>query len=175
MTMMMAMTSLALHHHGYELPSISLAVAIHVMGMFGLSLPIGTLVDRFGRRALILTGLAVEAGGSVLISVAPEYWIVTLGTFLVGLGWSCISVAAVALIADTTGPLHRGRAIGTNDTISGAAAIVLPLVGGPIAEFFGLPWLGVFAVAVMLVPLPYVLRLVELTPGQYRAIETTVP
>ena len=48
MAMVMAMTSLALAHHGYALPAVSLAVAIHVVGMYGLSLPLGYLTDRLG-------------------------------------------------------------------------------------------------------------------------------
>lgn len=168
MTMMMAMTSLALHHHGHDLPAISLAVAIHVMGMFGLSLPIGTLADRFGRRLVMLAGVFIAGSGSVMIVITPLYGIITLGTFLVGLGWSCITVAAVALIADTTEAGVRGRAIGTNDTVTAAAAIILPLIGGPIAEAFGLLWLGVFGASVMLVPLAYLFRLHEPSPGRYR-------
>lgn len=168
MTMMMAMTSLALHHHGHDLPAISLAVAIHVVGMFGLSLPIGTLTDRFGRRAVMIAGVFIAAAGSIMIVITPSYWIITLGTFLVGLGWSCVTVAAVALIADTTEVGVRGRAIGTNDTFTAAAAIVLPLVGGPIAEYFGLLWLGAFGASVMFVPLAYLFRLHEPSPGRYQ-------
>ena len=48
MTMMMAMTSLALDHHGYGLlVNLGRGVA-HVVGMFGFSIPLGRLVDRSG-------------------------------------------------------------------------------------------------------------------------------
>jgi MFS family permease len=46
MAMIMAFTSLALEHHGHPLPVISVAVTIHVIGMFGFSLPLGWVADR---------------------------------------------------------------------------------------------------------------------------------
>ncbi|MGH9891410.1 MAG: MFS transporter, partial [bacterium] len=147
MNMIMAMTSLALSHHGHPLSAISLSVAIHVVGMFGFSLPLGMLSDRLGRRAILLAGMVLAGGGSILVPMSPSYWIITAGTFLVGLGWSCVNVAAAALIADTTSPPERGRAIGTNDTFSSAAAVVLPLAGGLWIELVGLPFLGVLGAA----------------------------
>src|SRR4029450_11252892 len=60
MAMVMAMTSLALAHHGYALPAVSLAVASHVVGMYGLSLPLGYLTDRLGRRAVMLGGVVLK-------------------------------------------------------------------------------------------------------------------
>ncbi|MBI4234311.1 MAG: MFS transporter [Chloroflexi bacterium] len=167
MAMMMAMTSLVLAHHGYPLPVISLAVAIHVIGMFGLSLPLGRLADRVGRRAVLLAGIVTAGGAALLVPATSDYWVVTAGIFLVGLGWSCVNVAATALIADTSGPAERGRAIGTNDVFGGASAVVLPLVGGIMAERLGLFSLGILGMALMVVPFILLIRLRESSPGNY--------
>ena len=148
MTLMMALTSLSLSHHGHEFSAISISVAIHVVGMFGLSVPLGRICDRAGRRPVLLGGLAVLAAGAILVPSTSDYWLATLGTFLVGVGWSGASVAASALIADTTEPSLRGRAIGVNDTCAAAGAIVFPLVGGPLAAAFGLVTLGFITAAV---------------------------
>src|SRR5262249_50512159 len=102
MSMIMAFTSLALEHHGHPLPAISLAVAIHVVGMFGFSLPLGWLADRAGRRAVMLLGFLFLAGGAILVPATSRYWIIVTGTFLVGLGWSAATMAATAVIADAT-------------------------------------------------------------------------
>lgn len=167
MTMMMAMTSLALSHHGHALPMISVAVAIHVVGMYGLSIPLGRLTDRFGRRGVMLAGLVLSGSGSALIPASSTYEIITAGTFLVGVGWSCVNVAASALIADTVNARERGRAVGTNDTISGTASVVLPLLGGPLVEWAGLPSLAFVALALVAVPMALVWRLSEPRPGVY--------
>jgi Na+/melibiose symporter-like transporter len=167
MTMMMAMTSLALSHHGHGLPSISLAVALHVVGMYGLSIPMGRLTDRFGRRIVMLAGLVVTFASSVVVAVTPDYWTITLGTFLVGVGWSCVNVAAAALIADTTGAHERGRAVGTNDTFTSAASIAMPLLAGPFVAVYGLGVLGVITLVALAPPTAMLLRLRELSPGHY--------
>src|SRR3712207_795508 len=113
---MMALTSVSLAHHGHEFSAISVSVAIHVVGMFGLSLPLGRLCDRFGRRPVLVGGLAVLAAGAILVPSSSGYWLATFGTFLVGVGWSAAGVAASALLADTTEPALRGRVIGVNDS-----------------------------------------------------------
>lgn len=161
MTMMMAMTSYALAQHAYPLSTISVSVAIHVVGMFGFSLPLGALADRLGRRPILLAGTVVLAAGAVLVPTSQEYWVITAGTFLVGLGWSCVNIASSALIADTTAPALRGRAIGVVDTFAGGASIALPLLAGPLVDRFALPAIGVLGVLLMTPPFLLLLRLPE--------------
>jgi MFS family permease len=170
MSLIMAFTSLALEHHGHSLPAISVAVTIHVIGMFGFSLPLGWLADRMGRRAVMLLGFLLLAGGAVLVPATSGYWIIVTGTFMVGVGWSAATVAATAVIADATHTFERGQAIGTNDTVSAAAAVTLPLVAGPAVEFFGLSALGILGAGLMM--LPFVLVLTRLKETSDSASET---
>ena len=165
MNMMMVMTSLALGRHDYTLTSISVSVAIHVMGMFGFSLPLGRLADRIGRRNVMLLGLVLASLGSWLIVATPVYAVITAGTFFVGLGWSCVNIAATALYADTTSPGERGRVIGANDTFTAAAAIAMPIVGGVVVEYASWQTLGVLGMALMAPPIVLLLRLREPIPG----------
>jgi MFS family permease len=167
MNMMMAMTALALHHHDHGITAISVSVAIHVIGMFGFSLPLGRLTDRIGRRNAMLAGVVVAFAGSALVPLSSAYALITAGTFLVGVGWSFVNVAASALISDTTTPLARGRAIGANDTFSGAAAIAMPLIAGPLVAGFGLSVLVLVSAALMAPALALLLRLREPRPGHY--------
>lgn len=168
MSMVMAITSLALAHHGHALPAISLSVSIHVIGMFAFSMPLGRLGDAVGRRSVLAMGIFIAILGTLLVPASPDYWVVTLGTFLVGLGWSCVNVAGTAVIADTTQPYERGRAIGTSDAIASASGIVLPLVAGPLVDAFGLNSVGVLGFLVLAAPLPMLFRLREPSPGKYR-------
>jgi MFS family permease len=161
MTMMMAMTPLALAHHGHELSMISLAVALHVVGMFGLSIPIGRLTDQVGRRAVMQLGTVLSMLGSVMVVLTDAYWLMTLGIVLVGVGWSCSNVAGSALIADLTGPGERGRAMGTSDMLSGAGSIALPLIGGPLVALAGLPVLALLSAAILAAPMVMLVRLKE--------------
>src|SRR5262245_46554655 len=168
MSMIMAMTALALTHAGHALPAISFAVAMHVIGMFGLSLPLGRLADRLGRRHVMLGGIIAAGAGSVGVSLSSAYWVVTAGTFLVGLGWSAMNVAVVALFADTTPPQERGRLLGVNDALTATASIGLPLLAGPLVARAGLESLAVASVGLLFVPLIFLLGLHEPSPGTYR-------
>jgi cation diffusion facilitator family transporter len=167
MSMIMAMTALALTHAGHALPAISFAVAMHVIGMFGLSLPLGHLTDRLGRRHVMLGGTVAAGAGSVCVSLSSAYWVVTAGTFLVGLGWSAMNIAVVALFADTTPPQERGRMLGVNDALTATASIGLPLLAGPLVALAGLESLAVASVGLLLVSLIFLLGLHELSPGTY--------
>jgi MFS family permease len=164
MAMMMAMTPISLSHHGHGLTEISIAVAIHVMGMFAFSLPLGRLSDRLGRKPLLLGGAIVAALGSVVVPLTPDYWVAALGIFLVGLGWSGVNVAGSAVIADTTNAAQRGRAIGANDTFVGAASVTFPLIGGALVALAGLPALSVFAVLMLAPVAVMILGLKETRP-----------
>ena len=170
MAMMMAMTPLSLAHHGHTLSEISLSVALHVIGMFAFSLPIGRLTDVLGRRRVMLVGLLVTAFGALLVPLTPDYWIATLGLFLVGLGWSGVNVSSTAMIADASGPLERGRAIGANDTFSGAASVVLPLLAGPLVALAGPPILAVVGVGLAIGPAWLVAASEETGPRRRRGV-----
>ena len=167
MNMIMFITSLALKEHGHPLPAISISVSIHVIGMFGFTVPIGWLVDKLGRRVMMLAGAVMAGAGSLLVPSSPLYFVITLGTFLVGLGWSAVYVAATALIADSSSPEVRGRAIGVNDTFSYLPGIVLPLVAGPLAAAWSLRAVGLLGMFLMVPPLILLLFLREPSPGKY--------
>lgn len=95
---------------------------------------LGGLADRFGRKPLMLLGMAVSAASSF---VMPG-----LGTVL-GLAILQVVVAAAstasgpahqALVADLTGGDQRGRAYGLYALAGGLGATVGPLAGGWLYE-----------------------------------------
>jgi len=153
MAMMMALTPLAMAHQGQGLTMISLAVALHVVGMYGLSLPLGRMADQVGRGSTIVVGLIGVAVGAVLVPLTPDYWIATGGLALVGVGWSCVNVAVTALVADVVPPIERARAIGVVDSFGGLASLALPLAGGALAQSVGFSALAILAIVLVLVPL----------------------
>jgi MFS family permease len=167
MSLMMVMTPLVMSESGHSVPSISLTVAFHVLGMFGFSIPLGRLADRVGRKPLLGAGLAVEAAGAILVPTTGSYLVITLGLFLVGIGWSAVNVSSTVLLADTTSPEERGRAIGAGDTFAGVSSIVMPLIGGFVVDMSGLMAIGVMGGALALAPFPAIVRLRERSPGQY--------
>jgi MFS family permease len=72
MSMLMAMTAIALDHHGYGLTAISVSASLHTVGMFGFSIPFGRLSDRYGRRNVMLVGNVVIAVGSIFVGTSSD-------------------------------------------------------------------------------------------------------
>ncbi|MGE0629071.1 MAG: MFS transporter [Hyphomicrobiaceae bacterium] len=153
MAIVMVLTSLVLSHHGHTLPEIAFSHMFHSMGMFGFTVPFGRLSDRFGHYKVMLPGVAVAFAGAALVTFTYSYFLITLGTFLVGLGWAAANVAATALIADKYETQERGRAIGVNESFAGGMAMAASIATGPLIEWGGLPAAGVCAILIALPPL----------------------
>ncbi len=153
MSIVMVLTSLVLSHHGFSLTSIAFSHMFHSAGMFAFTVPLGKIADRFGRGAVMLPGVAVAMFGAALVAFTGSFWLVTVGTFLVGLGWAAANVAATAMIADHAETAERGRAIGVNESCAGATAVALAVVTGPLIEWYGLPATGFVAVVIAIPPL----------------------
>jgi MFS family permease len=153
MSIVMVLTSLVLSQHGHSLSAIALAHMFHSCGMFAFTIPLGRLSDRFGREAVMYPGVCIALLGACLVALTTQWWSVTLGTFLVGLGWAAANVSATAMIADLAEVHVRGRAIGVNESFSGGTAMALAVVTGPLIEWSGLPATGLAAAAVAAPPL----------------------
>ena len=152
MSIVMVLTSLVLNQHGHSLAAIAFSHMFHSAGMFALTVPLGRLADRHGREPMMYLGVAGALVGAILVAFTGAYWLVTLGTFLVGLGWAAANVAATALIADHAHTGVRGRAIGVTDSFAGAITVLTAVVTGPLIEWSGIPATGVAAVLLSVVP-----------------------
>ena len=153
MSLVMVLTSLVLHQHGHSLSAIALSHMFHSAGMFAFTVPLGWLADRVGRARVMYPGVAVALiGASMVTHTDGSYLLVTLGTFLVGLGWAGANVASTAMIADEYQTVERGRAIGINESFSGGTSMAMALTTGPLIEWSGLPATGWTAVGLAALP-----------------------
>jgi MFS family permease len=91
--------------------------------------------------------------GACFVTFGDNFALITIGTFLVGLGWAAANVAATALVADSVGAAQRGRAVGVNDSFAGAAAVASAIVTGPLIQTWGLGAAGLAAILFAVPPL----------------------
>jgi MFS family permease len=107
----------------------------------------------------------VSLVGALCVGFSADYAIVTLGTFLVGIGWAGANVAATATVADRAVTEQRGRTIGVSDSCAGAVNVAAALVTGPLIELYGLPATGL--TAALLAVVPFVMLMIgRERPGQ---------
>lgn len=72
----------------------------------------GVLADRFGRRTMLNVNLLLFTLGAVLCALAPDYTVMAIGRFIVGLGLGGEIVTAVTLLAEFCSTRFRGTAVG---------------------------------------------------------------
>lgn len=136
---------------GPALPAIQNAFAIDeravvwIFTMYVLFNLIGAplmakLSDRYGRRAVYLADVALFAGGSLLVALAPNFGLLLAGRALQGISAGGIFPVASAVIGDTFPEEKKGRALGMIGAVFGLAFIVGPILGG-ILLIWGWQWL----------------------------------
>jgi len=147
MVAVMVMTPLHMDHGGASLEVIGLVISIHVLGMFALAPVSGWLVDRFGRPAGLALGGVVLLGALALAGSSPmgESWRITVGLFLLGLGWSFATVAASTLITDVVPLSVRPRVQGFADLTMSLCAAAAGALGGVVVGWSGYDALNGFA------------------------------
>ena len=134
-------------HGGAHLEVIGFVISIHVLGMFAFSPLVGWAADRFGRSAVLMSGGAVLLVSLALCGFSPEgsSWQIFGGLFLLGLGWSCATVAASTVIADRTPIEARTDVQGTSDMAMSLTAAGGGALAGVIVGALGYPALATFA------------------------------
>jgi MFS family permease len=147
MVTVMIMTPLHMEHGGAHLEVIGFVISIHVLGMFAFSPVVGWAADRFGRSAVLTTGGVVLLVSLVLCGFSPEgsSWQIFAGLFLLGLGWSCATVAASTVIADRTPLEARTDVQGTSDMAMALTAAGGGALAGVIVGALGYAALAAFA------------------------------
>ncbi len=147
MVTVMIMTPLHMEHGGAHLEVIGFVISIHVLGMFAFSPLVGWATDRLGRSAVLVTGGGLLLVALTLCGLSPEgsSWQIFAGLFLLGLGWSCATIAASTVIADRTPIDARTDVQGTSDMAMALTAAGGGALAGVIVGTLGYPSLAAFA------------------------------
>lgn len=133
------------------LPSIQLALnattadAQWVMESYALFLAAlllvgGALGDRFGRRRVFMTGVALFtlASAGCALSASVNQLIATRA--MQGIGAALLVPGSLALISAAYPQAGRGAAIGTWSACSGIMAAIGPVIGGFLVEHYAWTW-----------------------------------
>jgi MFS family permease len=115
MNLIMTSAPLAMHLCGLPVSASNAAIQWHIVAMYGPSFFTGSLIARFGARAVVGAGFAISllAVAAGLAGITEAHFVV--GLILLGLGWNFGFVGASALVLETHRPEERNKVQAFND------------------------------------------------------------
>ena len=137
MVSVMSMTPVHLHSAGNDLTAVGFTISMHIAGMYAFAPLFGIMSDKVGTVKTVLLGQLI-----FLISLTisgfgqSHYWLVFIGLFFLGLGWSAATVAASALISEVVPTGERTKVQGFSDTLMNLAGAFGGAIAGVILVNF---------------------------------------
>lgn len=147
---------LAVHIFFPAMPSVRAAFAISdalaqaaaslvLFIMAAMTLVYGTLSDRYGRRPLLLTGIALFLAGTALSAVAWRIEALLAGRALQAVGAACGITLSRTMAHDVFPPERLVRTLAYLTMAYTLGPMIAPPLGGLLVDLFG--WRSVFVLA----------------------------
>ena len=115
----------------------SLVFVLHMAGSAVGTLPTGFMIDRFGRRKVLIIGPLITAGAAVAIVFAGTFTEILLYRFIGGWGQQMWALSRLTVIADSDGS-SRGKQVASMFGAQRVGTLLGPAIGGLAAEAWGL-------------------------------------
>lgn len=123
--------------------SLEWTVDAYTLVLAGLLISSGAMADRFGRRRVFRTGLAVFGAASLACAAAPSVEVLVAARAVQGVGASMLSPVALAIVVNAMpDPKERAQAIGVWASVFGLSMAAGPVTGGALVAAFG--WRSLF-------------------------------
>ena len=165
MVALMTLTgAIVVDHHHHAADNVFPIIGAHVIGMFGLIIVVGDIVDSIGRTRALAGGLLLMAASAISLLWITGVVASMVALFGLGLGWNFSFVAATAVLSDMTEPSERGKLLGFNDLLAGLTGAGLALLGGLALTALGVASLAIGGAALVLAPALWILRDGRLSP-----------
>ncbi|MEU5880931.1 MFS transporter [Spirillospora sp. NPDC047279] len=164
---------------GFGLDSLQWIATAFALPAAGFTLLFGRVADLFGRRRMLLAGMALLAVGSLLGGLATSPALLLTGRVLQGLATAIATPAALSLITTsfTEGPL-RNRALGLSGALMSAGFTTGAVLGGVLTDLLSWRWAFLINVPIavfVLVVAPLVITEARSATGAARGGRLDVP
>jgi len=136
------------HALGASFAHVQWVVLAYLLAITALIVGAGRLGDLFGRRRVLLAGIALFTAASLACGLAGSLAALVVARALQGLGAAAMLALAVALVGETIPKERTGRAMGLLGTMSAIGTTLGPSLGGVLMSSLG--WRSIFFVNVPL-------------------------
>ena len=97
----------------------------------------GAAGDRFGRRRMLIFGVALFGVSSALCAAAPTLVWLLVARALQGTGAALLLPSSLAILVSSFSDEARGRAVGTWSAVGAIGGAIGPVLGGWLIDVFG--------------------------------------
>src|SRR3954470_20907866 len=136
-------------HFDSSQTGLDLIAVGYSLGLAASVLYLGALGDRYGRKLMLLLGMALSVPACLLAAFAPSDVVLFVARVVGGLSAGMAYPTTLALIAALWSGPGRTRSIALWSALGGAIASLGPLVAGALLEHFA--WGSVFLITLPLV------------------------
>src|ERR1700728_1329556 len=143
---------------GASMQSLEWTVNAYVLSYAVLLVTGAALGDRFGRKRMFISGIALFTAASAGSALAPDMGLLIATRALQGIGAAIVTPLTLTLLADSFPAENRGIALGVWSGISGTAVAIGPLVGGAVVQGISWHWIFWLNVPLGLVLIPLAAR-----------------
>ena len=118
-------------------------VSAYALTFAGAMLAFGMVGDEFGRKRVMLIGVGIFCGGSVLAALAPNIGVLIAARAVMGLGAAASEPGTLSMLRHIyTEQRSRAQAIGVWTAVSALALALGPVVGGALVGAWD--WRAIF-------------------------------
>jgi MFS family permease len=114
---------------GGDATQIGLAYGLTTLSAVAVRLPLGRIVDAWGRKLVLLAGAAIFTLVPVCYTLTTSLLPFMAVQLLRGLGLAAFTTAYTALVADLAPPVRRGEAIGLSGVTNNVGMLFAPALG----------------------------------------------
>jgi EmrB/QacA subfamily drug resistance transporter len=143
----------------------------YVLVFAGLLLTAGSLSDRYGRRRMLVIGLALFGGASLAATLAAEPWQLIAARALMGAGGSCVMPSTLSILVTVFDEGERRKAFAAWSAVASVGVIAGPTLGGFLLQHYY--WGSVFLLNVPIAVLAIIAAFVLMpeTYGSARGVD----
>jgi MFS transporter, DHA1 family, multidrug resistance protein len=123
--------------HGATMAELGFMASAFLLGQFLFQLPGGWASDKWGRKPLLVTGVAVGGLISFMFLLNDNAWYFIVLRFIEGLASGIITPAANAYVIDSVPAKERGAAFGWLGSAFSAGFMMGPAIGGIMGDWYG--------------------------------------